>query len=492
MSSIDVTMILRQPFPARVGNVSIELEAIRESQDGLEIETLWQVVRDDEPRFLKQPAVDLGDLDVSSARAVVEQLQATLEEVEQHPERTLLDVHPRDLIALPGEAQAYEDDGSLENYAYDLARAPSIELDARPPSSQLPAPVGVETDAEPTRPEVVLSRDEAYARLESATETSPVRALRTLVRDPDESTEQRLRKRLGALEKAAEGVRDRRDFRSDLKCAIVAFADTAEDWSERFRDKLPSYEDYEFKGVTTLKGPEMPMDELPWEVGSSAELDEILQTIWQPVRRRLGQFVPRFCPKTLAIAKLEGTDGDVVWGYLYMRPRSFPGSRSPEVDVPVPTAAEPDDLHRWVGVADVSVKLAGMPSDEVEGELEEGTTMALPRAFREFRSRHAWFGLRSGIGRDLHTLAKWFEEDSGFIRELQARNDGAHPKRFVVFGTDMTGNCHVFDLDRLDSRDDPLVAFWDHESRRVDSREPFWTYVDDRLQSMTGLDPELL
>ncbi|MFB6372707.1 MAG: SMI1/KNR4 family protein, partial [Bradymonadaceae bacterium] len=235
-----------------------------------------------------------------------------------------------------------------------------------------------------------------------------------------------------------------------------------------------------------LDGNTIPFADNPWDVAPSATISEALETVWEPIRDRLAGAVPWLFARTVAVALLEGEDGELRMTYLFLRERDRYVLEDRGLEGRVPTAVAPNELHRWVGVATLDTLVAAPPSSATETQLEDGRSFPLPLALRELHRRHGCIdsGI-SSIGDGLGSLQKFFADNPDPIRDV---NDGAHPRRFVEFGSDGTGNAFVFDLDRLDSRGDPLVAFWDHESRRVGERHPFWVYVDRRLRTMLGID----
>lgn len=191
----------------------------------------------------------------------------------------------------------------------------------------------------------------------------------------------------------------------------------------------------------------------PWRVRAGEPVAGAVARVLAPLRRRAPLFVAGLARRTLALALLQGGDGEPRLAYLYRRD---------------------DD-------GSLGVLLGRAPRDPARA-VERG--FRLPLALRELYAAHA--GLR-GAGARLFgpdELVSLTSVCRGRLELFRGRNGGAEPDRFRVLLRDEEGG-EVLDLDRLDARGDPLVRRFYRATCEVEGAAAFWDWFEDHA-------PELL
>ena len=372
-------------------------------------------------------------------------------------------------------------DAAGRQYAYDEIGAGPVDLDYEAPKDDV-ADEEVHELHGPTGVEAELGAGEALARLRQA-DAAPLEALRTLAVEQPDGAVEALQSKRRSLRQGTEGATDRYDFIADIDVTLVAF-DRPELWRGAIdRHVGGSAEiDADLEGLTTRDGELESFGDNPWGVGSGGAVDDLLHAVWQPLEQRLPNAVLELRRRVLAVAMVDDGEGPRL-RYLVIRPHSSDRLRERGVERGHPGSFETDALPAWIGFGSLAVLEGGAPGDVVDVRLANGRTFQLPMALREFRSRHADVGDgEASVGAEFHSLAEWADDSERFRRQ----NGGASPDRFVAFGRDGHGNAYVFDRDRLDTRNDPLVAAWDSHTLEVGERRPFWTYLDGHLREMIG------
>ncbi len=377
-------------------------------------------------------------------------------------------------------------------FAYDEVPVREVDLDTALLAEETPEPLTPEgllgwsptRDVTPPQPVPV---SEALAVLDEAS-TSPVAALRALAEAATPRAIEALEARLAdlrALDETEGWSNDRYYFEADIRVALLA-SDTESAWRDTLAHVVGqrSYaEGFETAGFVTASTLLEPFGDNPWGIDAECTLTSVLETVWGPLASRLPNFTKYLRQRCLAVAHVI-QDGQSRLFYLMIRPRDHYLLERQEVPFAKPDDLDMARLHEWVGLADVYAVSGELPSHETHAPLGDDE-FTIPLGLRELRCAHRQLtdGMRS-IDRRFVALSAYCFHD---IEVFQARNDGAVPRRFVTFSGDGVGNCDVFDLDQLDARQDPLVADWDHETREVSTRLPFWRLMDQRLCEMLHL-----
>ncbi len=211
------------------------------------------------------------------------------------------------------------------------------------------------------------------------------------------------------------------------------------------------------KGLITDGGATLPFGDNGWKVPARSGLGAALEQIWRPLALRAPGFSAQLAAHVVALALLEPLGGDdPALAYLYRRA----------------CVCHPRDSY--------GVLIGRAPS--------AATTSAafrLPAALRELYAVHG--GLASGDVELLtpEAVAPLTPECRGRLDGFRRRNQGQLPDQFRVFLKDGDAGGKVFDLDRLDVRNDPIVRRWYPETIEVEGNSSFWDWFADEA-------PELL
>ncbi|MBO0780032.1 MAG: SMI1/KNR4 family protein [Ktedonobacteraceae bacterium] len=221
--------------------------------------------------------------------------------------------------------------------------------------------------------------------------------------------------------------------------------------------------------------------ENPWAMRMDEGVDMALNRLWAPLEPMAPHFVQVLRTYVLGLVLLkERESGTLALGYLHLVPYGDDELRKYQVERQLPSSLDSDRLIDWMGLASLSMLIGYAPHDPHDDRCPRAPEFRLPVALRELYSLHA--GIEAG-----NTLSApqrlsdftWVTKTEDLLTRFNERTSGHMPDRYIAFAHDRGGDEFVFDRDRLDTRGDPLVAYWDHETWNVGGHQPFWDWFEE-------------
>jgi hypothetical protein len=238
----------------------------------------------------------------------------------------------------------------------------------------------------------------------------------------------------------------------------------------RTRDDFPS--PWKLRGLVVAPGtPLVAFSPNPWGIAANASLDDALAAVWGPLQRRCPRFLAGLRRSLVGMASLEDEHGSHALAYLVMR---LDDANIVRIDDLPPRPDNANPIDTWPEGSTVGLLGGGAPIEPVSHTLGGSP---LPLVLAELGRAHGKVYGSSFSVETTHDERLQIREER--VADFRGRNRGAEPDRYAIIGSDLSGDTHVLDLDRLDAHGDPFLARWDHETWAVGAPTPFWTWFEE-------------